>query len=241
MRGIVAWIVLCLVGGPFAASLRAAGGDPVPKALEEGKYPWYDAKADAARPLWPPKEPDFSWFERWFGGLKGWKIPGIGSIGDLFVIGMVLLALTILTVFLLELWRRYRPIPGSEETAARLGGLQARIEGLPEGLRPETNDPWAEALARRDRGDYAGAIICLFAHQLLALDRLHQLRLAPGLTGRQLVRSVDDRDYRGWVEPTLRLFEAVYYGGQVPARPAFEAVWAHAEAFERRIAQEARS
>ncbi len=111
-----------------------------------------------------------------------------------------------------------------------------RFEGLPAGLEPESDDPWSDAMRRRARGDYAGAIICLFAHQLLTLDRLRMLRLAPGRTGRQLVRAIDDRQIREWVERTLRLFEAVYYGHRVPSAKTFESVWVQAEAFERRVA-----
>ena len=40
----------------------------------------------------------------------------------------------------------------------------------------------------------------------------------------------------GCVAPTLRLFESVYYGRRTPMREVFEAVWASAEAFERRVA-----
>jgi hypothetical protein len=38
------------------------------------------------------------------------------------------------------------------------------------------------------------------------------------------------------VEPTLRLFETVYYGHRIPSASMFEPVWASAEAFRRRVA-----
>ena len=50
------------------------------------------------------------------------------------------------------------------------------------------------------------------------------------------MRSVADRGLRRCVEPTLRLFEAVYYGHRPPSPPAFEAAWALAEEFERATA-----
>ena len=92
-------------------------------------------------------------------------------------------------------------------------------------------------IRRRREGDYAGAVVYLFAHQLLTLDRLEKIRLTPGKTGRQLVRSVKEKPWRDPVEPTLRLFEAVYYGHQKISAEAFEGVWALAEAFERRAAE----
>ena len=38
---------------------------PVRDALGKGSYPWYDAKTDAVKPLWPPREWDFQWLDRW--------------------------------------------------------------------------------------------------------------------------------------------------------------------------------
>ena len=43
-------------------------------------------------------------------------------------------------------------------------------------------------------GDLAGAVICLFAHQLLSLDQLGLIRLVPGRTGRQYLQVVRDRE-----------------------------------------------
>jgi hypothetical protein len=115
-------------------------------------------------------------------------------------------------------------------------GTTARIEGLPAGVGFDVNDPLAEARRLRDLGDLSGAVVYLFAHQLLSLDRVKQVRLVPGRTGRQLVRSVVDRNLRRCVEPTFRLFEAVYYGHHAPSPRGFEAAWALAQEFERHLA-----
>ena len=58
-----------------AAALASAGEAPAIKApnppaavhdaLEKGKYPWYDAAADTVKPLWPPREWDLDWLDRW--------------------------------------------------------------------------------------------------------------------------------------------------------------------------------
>lgn len=227
-------ISVAVEGSAEAGRVPGAGidpNDPIRSALAKGGYPWYDAEADAVRPVWPPREPDFSW-------LPAWRVPGLGSAGDLIVIGLAMLALAVLIVVLVELWRRYRP--GLGGVVARGGVEETRVfgvAGLPEGVRPETTDPWAEALRCRERGDLAGAIVCLFAHQILTLDRLRLVRLVPGRTGRQLVRGIGDPEFRAGVEPTLRLFEAVYYGHRAPTREAFEAAWASSEAFERRAGQ----
>jgi hypothetical protein len=240
-----AWLVFGLAGADVeapGASIRSAPeqaalvGDastPVKKALEKGKYPWYDSKSETVKPVWPP---DLTWLTDWLERLFGRRrVPGIGRLGDLIAIVLAMLALAVFLVVLIELWRRYRPV-NEGDAAQRRSGASERIEGLPAGVRPETADPWAEAQARRARGDLAGAIVCLFAHQLLTLDRLRQIRLVPGRTGRQYVRAIDDREFRSSVEPTLHLFEAVYYGHQIPSVEAFERVWALAVSFEQRAA-----
>ncbi len=224
-------IVLAMAS--LAASDPGKGSGParsVPSALAKGQYPWYDAQGDTFKPVWPPRELDLDWLNRMptFGK--------IGSIGELITIGLAMLALAVLLVVLVELWRRHRPVeaPSRAKLVSRLGSA-ARVEGLPTGVSTGADDPWDEARRRRERGDYAGAVICLFAHQLLTLDRLRLIRLVPGRTGRQLIRTIVDPQWRGCVAPTLRLFESVYYGRRTPTREAFEAVWTSAETFERRV------
>lgn len=241
-----AWLAIAMCGFPGQATPADAVADSeVRAALSGGNYPWYDAKNDTFKPVWPPGIAFLEWVERqfkalgdWLERLFGFRFTGVGSMsgGDIVVIGLILLALTILLVVLWEAWRRYRPSALDAATAMRAAGTtEAMIKGLPAGLRIVGDDPWAEANRYRERGEFASAVICLFAHQLLTLDRLRMLRLIPGRTGRQLVRAIADPEFRGWVGGTLRLFEAVYYGHRVPSAESFEALWVMAEAFERRI------
>ncbi len=70
---------------------------------------------------------------------------------------------------------------------------------------------------------------------MLTLSKLGLVRLAPGRTGRQLLKAVSDSELRKMVHPTLRLFEVIYYGHRNPTDVEFAEVWAIAEAFERRV------
>jgi hypothetical protein len=228
-------------GLTHAAAPATAPGPPaaVREALKKGAYPWYDTRNDTVKPLWPPREQELRW--DWLDRLlKGKNLSWIPALGQLIMFVLAMVGLVILLAVLLALWRHYQPSGDDWLTqgwrARDEAGAAARIEDLPEGLRPETDDPWAEALRCRDRGDYARAVVCLFVHQLLTLERLRQLRLHPGRTGRQLVRSIGDREFRTWVDTTLRLFEGVYYGHHPATAEAFEPVWVAAEAFEQRIA-----
>ena len=112
-------------------------------------------------------------------------------------------------------------------TAARLGRASG---GHPAGRRRSLGRSAAAAAA----GDLAGAMVCLFAHQLLSLDQLGLIRLAPGRTGRQYVHGAADRELVDSLGATLALFEEVYYGRRRPTAQAFESVWSRALAFQER-------
>src|SRR5262249_3267074 len=150
----------------------------------------------------------------------------LGWLGRVIVFALLLLLLTGLVALIAWAWRRFGA--AGDDLVIGLGrarGSASRVGVLPAGLGADYDDPWAEARRRRDAGALAGAVICLFVHQMLTLERLGLARLAPGRTARQLVRAVPDPTARRRVEPTLRLFEAVYYGHRVPAPDAFAAVW----------------
>jgi hypothetical protein len=231
--GLCAFATLAVAAGPSLPEPAASPSAPVRSAFEKGGYPWYDAGSDTVKPVWPPRDWNLEWLDRW---LQGRKLSGLGLAGHWITFALAMLGLLILLIVLVQLWRVNRPGASDSLDTAGVPGRLLRIEGLPEGLRPRTDDPWAEAVRCRAEGDFARAVICLFAHQLLTLERLRQVRLVPGRTGRQLVRAIDDGQVRAWVEPTLRLFEAVYYGHQTPTAEAFGPVWVAAEAFQRRLA-----
>jgi hypothetical protein len=231
-----------VVAGQFDAQRAATA---VQRALREGHYPWYDPDNDRVRPVWPAKRPWVKWlrervenvykridklFQRFsFRGLRGLGFAG-ESIGTMVLVGI----LVGFFVALLVLWARRNRIGADGWPARTRSGTIARLANLPEGLAPASDDPWDEARRRRAAGDFAGATVCLFAHQLLALDQLGMIRLGPGRTGRQYVRGLHDPDLLDPIRETLAMFEDVYYGRRVPAADAFDAVWRKAQAFEQR-------
>jgi hypothetical protein len=215
----------------------AAGGpddDPgtaVRSALARGAYPWYDAASDQLRPVRPPREPAPPQVPD--AGRSAWA-----KLGQWIVFFVLAAALAVLCIVLALAWQRHL-LSLEQPEGPRRGPARAvaRTADLPPGLRVETDDPWAEAVRLRDRGEHARAIVLLFLHQVLTLDRLRLSRLLPGRTGRQIVRGVADAAVRRRIEPTLRLFEAVYYGHRDPGPEAVAAAWAEAEAFQRWAAE----
>ena len=239
-RVVLALILLVLATGAVARAESppdSAVGSPVEQAraaLKSEKYPWYDPVRDAIQtvklkqiePIQPSRGPGWNW------GNWSW-------VESLLFVGFAA-ALIALVVLVARYWKRFEPTeddrPDREETGPAIGAGEV----LPAALRPiaVAGDLWAEADRRRQAGDLAGAIVCLFAHQLLSLSRLGLVRLTPGRTGRQLHRAVADRDFQGLVLPTLRQFEAVYYGHRTPAPADFAVVWESAQAFERRAGEQ---
>jgi len=208
------------------------------RALAEGNYPWYDQETDDARPIVPPLPPrprTGSGSSR--SGMFDWPDLSLEDVGRLILFALLAAVLTGMMVMAARSWRRGlgsdRPSEPRRRTVSR-GGL-ARVERLPTGIDIDETDPMRAALACRSRGDLGRAVVLLFAHQLLLLDRLGLIRLSPGRTGRQLVRSISVEDIRGAVSQTLRMFEDVYYGHRDPDPVAFDALWAEAETLEDRL------
>ena len=217
------------LSGRLVVAEAPGNGGPVPTALGRGSFPWYDAQTDRVRVVKLRIPPDLSPLDR-LPKASAWRW------GDYLVFGGFVVTLVGVAILIARSWKRYEPTDDSSHDQRRgsRGSLAGEI--LPDALRRlgPGDDPWAEAERLRQSGDLAGAVVCLFAHQLLTLSRLQLVRLAPGRTGRQLHRSVTDQEFQSLLAPTLRQFEAVYYGHRSLSPTEFAALWETAEAFERR-------
>ena len=240
----LATIILTLA---FAATSQDADApdsqvDGIRSALSKNEYPWYDSKSHTAKPIWPAEEWSFDWWKRnfgWVGRIFGWfgrllsNIPRSMRFNLDFNLVLILFIGIVFLVILWLAWYYSRDVDWSQEPRPKPGVSLAMIEGLPSGIPHEVIDYWTEANRRRSLGDYSGAVVYLFAHQLLILDRLRMVNLTPGKTARQIVRSITDSRYQVWIEPSLRLFEAAYYGHRPPSREAFEEAWTSADSLQR--------
>lgn len=233
-------LALLLLAVPLVAS---AADDPAQGevAIESARrglargpdVPWYDADTDSFRAaeVKPPKQP------------RQWN-PNLGFLEIVMYLGWGVLALVL--VYLIYLIVRAfmqnesRSTLRTERVAA--GGDIARVEELPVALAKRPVDYLEEAKRLYERGDYAQAIVYLFSHQLLSLDRRNWVRLVKGKTNRQYLREVrrsaapSAERLAGILQGTVLLFEEVFFGKRLPAQDRIDAVWSEIPTFEDMVA-----
>jgi hypothetical protein len=113
---------------------------------------------------------------------------------------------------------------------------RARVEELPMQLSAPRGDFLAEARRRYEAGDYSGAIIYLFSHELLQLDRHQRIQLERGKTNRQYLREVRNEPFlANALSRTMVAFEDVFFGHHALDRTRFEACWREVDEFHRRL------
>lgn len=191
-------------------------------------YPWYDAQTDTVRRIDVPKPSHWDWGRGWG---EGWSF-SFGSLLQLLGWTLVAVAVAALVYFIVRAIaeRQWGRSGGMEEEP--IGGAD-RVESLPLPANSRRLDLLAEAERYRQQGDYGRAIIFLFSHELLQLDKHGRIHLARGKTNRQYLREV-----RPWpalgslVEQTTLLFEDVFFGHHTLERPAFESCWSRLEEFD---------
>ncbi|MEL6896955.1 MAG: DUF4129 domain-containing protein, partial [Planctomycetota bacterium] len=233
-----------------------AANDAGAQALRSlGNNVWYDADEDGVRPVgvvprdidsqhrdsrWRPRAAKIRQRKRTGtvnsqGGTTG--LPGVPSLFGLSLVawGVIFLLFTgmiTLIVFILSRFeiteqsaapRRGTNVEDEDEEKIR----QERIQELPEELRIRGGDlrSQAEYLAQQER--YDEAIIALYGHQLLLLDRQTWLYLSRGKTnGRYLRETRQSNAEAGQVlGQTINAFEASYFGGYPVQKEHFAALW----------------
>jgi len=222
---------------------EAFDDDTAVKSAREGlggwtSYSWYDEANDDLRPLNvkqpdppPPPQTGSSWFGDFFGSL-------FEAFG-FFLTWILIPAICGLIIYFLiraYLQRENREAlvqsPEEEEEEYDID----RIEALPTQIRAPSGDLLSEARRHYEAGDYRLAIIYLYSHQLLRLDKKQLIRLSKGKTNRQYLREIASRQtVKELFEPTMLTFEDVFFGGRDLTRAAFEACWQRQEPFESQL------
>jgi hypothetical protein len=208
-----------------------------------GRFPWYDRNQDDVRRLnVVPRETADERGDKWiddrapqaappppaqrvslFGGVLQW----IGLTALVLLLGVI--AFLIASAFLKE--------EVSESVAVRKVVESRRdadrVEALPFHLRAGSGDFLAEARRLYETGQYSEAVIYLFSHELVELDKHHVIRLTKGKTNRQYIRETRQRPaITSILETTMIAFEDAFFGKKNLSRDAFERCWRQLEAFQ---------
>lgn len=224
---------------PAAESETAAPAAPVEstKAITAGRealnpgwrgYPWYDSGTDDLRRIRVPKTR--SW------GGRSWNPSFRANWLTWIIWGALALAFAVLAYLIYQVYRgRWMDLPGTARaTAAQsVANDASRVEALPFQIDPLTGSLLDAARRAYAGSDFARAIIYLFSHQLVELDRRHLIRLTRGKTNRQYVRELRDKEaLPGLLSQTMVVFEDVYFGDRALSRERFEICWNRLNEFD---------
>ncbi|NIL95886.1 MAG: DUF4129 domain-containing protein [Planctomycetales bacterium] len=237
--GLLAAMLLSLA---LPADLAVGEEDAVEAGREAlrrtGEYSWYDTRADDVRRIrvQPPRPAESR--RSWFTFPSGDWLTPLAWIGIIMILGVI--------VFLLvrAYLARERNTAGDQTDVAQhpVGDQVDRVEELPVRVRRPAADLLHSAGQQYLAGNYSEAIIYLYSHLLLQLDRRNLIRLAKGKTNRQYLREVGRwGSLQGLVESATVLFEDAFFGRRQLERERFEAVWNRMGQFETLIEQAAGS
>lgn len=251
----VALILLILWGGIGSAvpsHSAATGGPPAPVDGALESTPWFDAETESLRPVRVRtiRDDSANRGSRWLPTAKpipaapaaGGSAPTAAGGSGLFgsgltlgnLIGWAVLAIMLVTVvgILVFVFSKTEldPLTGPAKGAAGTITDEQTIERmkhLPPELRRGGVNLREEAERLMRLGDFDQAIILLFGHQLLTLDRAGRLRLARGKTNGRYLREVGATDFElaDRLGMTVRAFERSYFGRHPLGEADFRALW----------------
>jgi hypothetical protein len=221
----MAGVLLLAFGG-------AAGGSST-NPLRADSYPWFDRESEELVPIWPSASDSAS---EAGGGSE--VAPGSEGMASVFIEPLVITLLVLLLLAILGVvvwaWRnRDRTAKEPERGMAPVNRAKERTDlgYLSGGAVPL--DHLGEARRCREAGDFSRSVVLLFVHQVGELERGGFVGLRPGMTARQIIRSIRYQELRTEMEPTLGRFERAFYGGVAITREECEDAWARAERVER--------
>jgi len=197
-------------------------------------YPWYNRERDQLQPIEiTPLPTPSSWWLSWLGWFGAW-FPWL-AWGTL-AICVGLLVLFVVRAYLDRERGLAKVTTGSHGTVDDVASLEA----LPFDVRRPTGSLLDEARRQYEQGNYAEAIIYLFSHRLLELDRHQMIRLAKGKTNRQYLREVGaGRALGQMLARTTGLFEATFFGRHSLGQSEFEVCWNDQAEFDNLLASPA--
>ncbi len=251
--------ILCAAGDPqltWAQPADAVESGRDALVRDAGSYPWYDQskddvrRVDVVRKKSNPNDNRDSDWETNPNAVSPWQFSGFGYLSVLLrvllwvLIFAVFFALIGLVVWVfLKMERKQvaeldadRFEPSESDTDAE------RVENLPFKVKKPLGDLLSEARRNYEAGNYRDAVIYLFSHMLVELDKHQFIRLAKGKTNRQYMRELGaQRTVSGLLQNTMLAFEDVFFGDHELQRREFEICWRGLDEFHGQVRQGERS
>lgn len=217
-------ILLCLL--PTVLADREGAVDDGRDALSRRwRYPWYDAENDGVRRIEVREAPPPASSNDRSGSSLPQVLQLLGWAGIALLLGLMLW-------LILAAWGMRGQDDGSRARPESRAGPN-HVEAIPVPGISAGVDLLDEARRFYEQGDFSRAVVCLFAHELLELDRMQIVRLARGKTNRQYLREVGRRTaLRQLVEQTMVAFEDVFFGNRSIDRARFESCWTRLPEFD---------
>ena len=236
---MVCWTGLALVSTSLAQEYQSAAEE----AVEYQRFPWQETgefqeldrdepgeATSKARELLPTRQPSSS--SSGFNLPTGWYYFFNSLLWVVFVVAVVAAAILVIWMFL-KMDKRTSNIQSFEDYAEE-ELIEERIKQLPFDLQrdlPGNLSEQARQLAQQ--GNYNRAMMFLFSHVLLALDKRELLKLKKGKTNRQYLREIRQHgDIAKYYRQVMVPFEDSFFGNHDISQTRFENCWDELEPFE---------
>lgn len=174
-----------------------------------------------------------------------WGNFGIGNIVGWVMLIVIVCVVVAIVMYLFDNsafeFRREPPRPSLVGSHALDEQTKQRIAELPAELRPTNASPRSELERLMQSGDFDLAVISLYGHQLLMLDRVGWLRLSRWKTNNEYLRETRHSDpaVGEQLGATVDAFERSYFGKHSLTRAQFDRLWQDNLAMEATLAARA--
>lgn len=242
-----AGLLICcaaMTAAPSLADDSPVNGSPVNdspidearEVLGQRKFPWYDAEHDQLKPVRvvqpaqvnDPKPLNWSWS---FGGM---------SLVQVLIWGAIVVLLLVIAGAFIWAYVNREDLSAGEDTAAGVSRAaeSARIQALPFPMRRDRRNLLEEARHHYELGNFAEAVIYLFSHELIEMDKRQVIRLVKGKTNRQYLRDLRRLPrLQRIIGQTMVAFEDVFFGNRTLDRARFEVCWRALSEFDQLLAE----
>jgi len=224
----------------------------VPASLRRATFPWYDADEQRLSkvklpPIARAKTLDRGQLEPYVPRQQPRNFNFQGTdLSGLNVVSWILVALVIAMIVGLLIWAFFRlegkAMAKRAATEDVPESLAERIKELPFDFHQLQGDFREMAWEAYRAGDVGRAMMLLFSHVLLALDRQGLLRLRRGKTNRQYLRELHTfQPLAAYFQRVMVPFEESFFGQHAIPGRRFEECWNGLDGFQKAIEQSTRS